>query len=436
MKSPLLYCLLALCITAGAQPAFTLVNAQARNCVFDAKRNKLYATVSSLDAVYGNSLVQVNPLTAMVERSLVIGSNPTKLTLTRDTNFLYLAFDGISFIKRVNLNTFTIDQTIALGSGAPGSYVAGDIATFALSPDLFVVARKYPNQSPSFAGIAAYYRGAKLPGEITGFTGSTVIESQQDSLIVVGYNAESSNEDITLMRVDTVNGVTQLSQTLHLFMGTDIKMTGSLLYGDNGKVLDPFFSPPTFVGVCNLNDPSSSRVEPDPRSNKLYFATPWGDDLKLNIFQLQSYGQLKDTVYSAAIPSNGFFSPKITSFTRFGDAGLAIIIKGVNNFSSPNAEVDRFLLFNDPTYVGIREQQLNDASVLLYPNPASGKVSITLLSHQLMSVVLTDAVSHDLHTVVTSNEQVELPLSGYAPGLYFVRVQTKNGTLTKKLIVR
>jgi hypothetical protein len=77
---------------------------------------------------------------------------------------------------------------------------------------------------------------------------------------------------------------------------------------------------------------------------------------------------------------------------------------------------------------------LNDvaanANISLYPNPASETINITC-GEKINSIEVVDL----LGKVVYQGNKTTINVSTFARGNYFVRVQTDNGTITKKVIV-
>ena len=119
-------------IPASAQDIIT-VKLIANKLMFHPGRDKIFALVNSRDSLHGNSFVQINPWTGTIERSLFVGSEPTTMDMTKDSNYVYIGLDGASFVKRVNLDSFVVDRSINLGSDINGPYIATDVATSPLS---------------------------------------------------------------------------------------------------------------------------------------------------------------------------------------------------------------------------------------------------------------------------------------------------------------
>jgi len=65
---------------------------------YDWKRSCIYATVKGCDDHYGNNLVAIDPKTGKIIRNIFVGSEPTQLTFSTDSNYIYICFDGISSV--------------------------------------------------------------------------------------------------------------------------------------------------------------------------------------------------------------------------------------------------------------------------------------------------------------------------------------------------
>jgi hypothetical protein len=73
--------------------------------------------------------------------------------------------------------------------------------------------------------------------------------------------------------------------------------------------------------------------------------------------------------------------------------------------------------------------------ITLTPNPTNGAIRITLPDVLLgQTMVLTNAVGQILQTTTITSTSVEYDLSNLADGIYFVRVQTHSGVITKKIV--
>ncbi len=90
------------------------------------------------------------------------------------------------------------------------------------------------------------------------------------------------------------------------------------------------------------------------------------------------------------------------------------------------------------TNVGIEEHLLN--SISLYPNPANDVVNVqcTMNNVQLEGIEVIDVYGKVVRTIVGTNNYspIRINVSGLANGMYFVRVTTEEGVVTKNFIKR
>ena len=90
--------------------------------------------------------------------------------------------------------------------------------------------------------------------------------------------------------------------------------------------------------------------------------------------------------------------------------------------------------------VGINDHLLN--SITLYPNPANDVVNVecTMYNVQLEGIEVIDVYGKVVRTVVETLRATSLPtrinISGLAAGMYFVRVTTEEGEVTKTFVVK
>ncbi len=84
------------------------------------------------------------------------------------------------------------------------------------------------------------------------------------------------------------------------------------------------------------------------------------------------------------------------------------------------------------TGTGISDYDL-EYRVRLYPNPTAGLV--TILSEDLMkSVKVYDVYGKLIHTLKVEDSSAKVDMSHYAAGVYFVRIQTENGLMNKRVV--
>ena len=69
-----------------------------------------------------------------------------------------------------------------------------------------------------------------------------------------------------------------------------------------------------------------------------------------------------------------------------------------------------------------------------YPNPTSGKLRIENAELRIKNVEVFDVYGKLIMTIKVDGDMAELDLSGNAPGVYFFRVMTEKGMVTKRVI--
>ncbi|WP_300665608.1 T9SS type A sorting domain-containing protein, partial [Fluviicola sp.] len=83
---------------------------------------------------------------------------------------------------------------------------------------------------------------------------------------------------------------------------------------------------------------------------------------------------------------------------------------------------------------GMEENGIEGLSV--YPNPASDKVIISLPETADASATVYSTTGTVISTLGKLDAQTELPVQGWTPGVYFVRVQNESKASTIKLVIQ
>jgi len=90
--------------------------------------------------------------------------------------------------------------------------------------------------------------------------------------------------------------------------------------------------------------------------------------------------------------------------------------------------------------VGINESDLIGNEINIHPNPANGlfNVNINIPLHQMVSIRVTDLLGREIHKV-SRNEvnfsSLVLDISDQPEGIYFLQLQAKSQSITRKLII-
>ncbi|MCL2291370.1 MAG: M6 family metalloprotease domain-containing protein [Bacteroidetes bacterium] len=121
----------------------------------------------------------------------------------------------------------------------------------------------------------------------------------------------------------------------------------------------------------------------------------------------------------------------IRCYTHWGDSGT---FNEILTLKSTEAYAE--IALNGLIHLGIDE--VDNQNIMIYPNPTTGKLTIafdklrvTSDELQIFDIVGKKVSSH--HLTISSSHQ-ELDISHLQTGIYFMQIQTENGTITKKVV--
>lgn len=240
----------------------------ANDLVFDRASGNLYASVPGRAGERGNHVVEIDPTTGELGRSVLVGSEPDQLALSDDGGVLYVALAGAAAVRRVELPSLEAGLQFSLGSDRfSGPHYVEDLEVLPDDSDAVAVARRVEGLSPKHAGVAIYDNGQQRPDETPGHTGSNVIEFGDAPNRLYGYNNESSESGFRRMDA-TASGVSVLDVTEVITeLADDIEFADGRIYATSGQVLDP--ERRALVGTYVLEHPGP--VEPVPAEGKVFF---------------------------------------------------------------------------------------------------------------------------------------------------------------------
>ena len=81
--------------------------------------------------------------------------------------------------------------------------------------------------------------------------------------------------------------------------------------------------------------------------------------------------------------------------------------------------------------VGINEHEIN---VSVYPNPTTGQFKVQNSEFRIQSVEVYDVYGKLISNMEVNDNDVTIDISNYNNGVYFTRIRTENGTVTKKVV--
>lgn len=291
------------------------VSLEVNDIVYDSTRNRIYGSVVNTDVNRGNSIAKIDPATGAIEATVFVGSDPRKLAIADNGEYLYVGLQGAAAVRRVNLATFTADIQFALGSdGFLGPFYVEDMEVVPGAPSSIAVSRMNNGFSPRHTGVAIYDDGVMRPTTTPGHTGSNVIEFSATPTTLYGYNNETTDFGLRRMAISS-SGVTVTSTVAGVISGffLDIAFAGGLVYATSGAVVNPTAG--TLVGTIN----ATGFVRPDAANTRVFFLAPGTQTIRS--FSTTTFTPMA----SLTVPGVGGATG---SLIRWGPDGLAFRTSG------------------------------------------------------------------------------------------------------------
>ncbi len=292
------------------------ISLSTNDIIYDAGTQKIYASVPSSALSGGNSITPIDPLTGEIGPAVFIGSEPGRLAISDNGQYLYVALDGVAAVRRFDIASQTAGLQFSLGSDSfLRPYHVEDMEVLPGNPASIAVSRKFLGVSPRHAGVAIYDDGVQRAKETPGFTGSNVIEFSSSASRLYGYNNSSTEFGFRRMLVDA-SGVSVIDSTGNLIsgFGQDIRFDEGLIYATSGRVIDP--EALTLVGTYSA---SGLVVRPDSTVGRTFFLTR--DPFLSFRKRLLAFDQGTFTLVGSLDILGA--SSTATSLIRWGEDGLA-----------------------------------------------------------------------------------------------------------------
>ena len=85
---------------------------------------------------------------------------------------------------------------------------------------------------------------------------------------------------------------------------------------------------------------------------------------------------------------------------------------------------------------GENVSEMTESNISVYPNPAKDFVKLSAVSGQLSVVKVYNCLGMMVEEIEVNANEVEINISEYNTGIYFVNVQTENGNIVKKVVIK
>jgi len=292
-------------------PAFVRQIPLATNdLVFSQATQKFYASVPSAEGSTGNSIAEIDPISATVTNQTFVGSEPTVLGQSDDGATLYVGLDAAASIRSYNILNHTAGAQFLVGRDTTdGPYGFSDIAVVPGNPTAVAVARQKRNILPGVAGVAIFDNGVQRPNTGPGvFSGGSNSIAFASASVLYGDNL---TQGLSTLAVD--NSGLSLTNTNYFVPGNKIILANGLIYGSRGQVINPTTG--ELVGVFSQPFGSDVVHAVDVANGRAFFMGSTSSGLQLRAYDLNTFLMIG----FASISSTGF--PR--NLVRWGANGLA-----------------------------------------------------------------------------------------------------------------
>ena len=212
----------------------------AHQVVFEPYSRQLYVSVGSTNPTYGDKVLQIDPATASVQRSIALGVDPTYLALSNDGRYLYAAVDNNVHVAQYDLLQQTIVRTFDLGNDLYGPFTVMDLKVAPGASNTIAVSQRASSGGPN-SGVGIFDDGVKRPKYLT-YVDNTWAESISfvgDASTLFGSNYSFSPPfAVTVMSLDSTGVSVAQRLSPPPFSGV-IFSDGRYIYSSRGTVYDP-----------------------------------------------------------------------------------------------------------------------------------------------------------------------------------------------------
>jgi len=301
--------------TAGF-PVYRSLSIPTKDLTYDRTTGNIYASIPGR-ASGGNSIRKINPFTATIGPSIFVGSEPGKLTVSDDGQYMYVSLDGAAAVRRFDLHSQTAGLQFSLGSNSSfGPYNVDDMQVVPGNPLSLAVARKTTLSSGATGGtVAIYDDGVKRNVETSTNVASQVTFSDSASPL---YGSISSSPSQFVTMSSDQSGVAVIKTTNGLPIAGGITYDSGRVYASTGAALDPVAHALTGTFVLPSHFLSKSAVPDGPR-NTMFFLTQ--SSIDSSVAQICTFEKSTFRLRGClSVPVGG---ATLTSLVRWGDDGLA-----------------------------------------------------------------------------------------------------------------
>lgn len=247
--------------------------------IYDSSRGTIYASVPAYAGSIGNSIASVDPVTGNISTSIPVGSDPSKLALSQNGQYLYTALNGTESVRRVDLAAQTAGLEFPIGHlvvppvNTPVAYphFVEDMEVLPDNPESVVLTRIYRSSGSTseHAGLVLFDNGVQRGNTL--FSDSDAIEfgGSAERLYSMGNKSSLGSYQKIIINPSGMT-VATFAQKLIGGFNDDMKYDGGLLYSIGGRVVNA--EAQRLLGTFRFPAfPSFPLVAPDSQVNRAYY---------------------------------------------------------------------------------------------------------------------------------------------------------------------
>jgi hypothetical protein len=245
------------------------------------------------------------------------------------------------------------------------------------------------------------------------FTTGTADSNYQHHIynIATGHHFIVSNNDSTRYRYASYNQHVVFFEYIDTTGSINPYVTVKYMHADSSNLVTT--GPALYVDVQAYTMDDCS----------IYFVGRDSANMPMNIWQYNYYGTTQEI--SSLNNANAVFDMKVGYDYLF--------------WTEFNIALDRVDVFSLPIThcldTDVPEQITGKQTIKLYPNPVVNNVTIQLPYNSSGNIIITDVTGRTVMAMQANAETVQVPITGWAQGMYFVTYNSNKGRATSKLIV-
>ncbi|MCC7002908.1 MAG: IPT/TIG domain-containing protein [Gemmatimonadaceae bacterium] len=294
-----------------------VVNLVNNHIIADPTRPVLYASIPGTAASYANRLLKLDAVTGAVIDSLVVGSEPARMAIAANGEFLYVALNGSNAVARIRLSTFQKEIDLLLPDGGLSSTRAEDLEVLPGSSTRLAVSLRNLGFSPRHEGVVLFSGDTRLPTKTQGHTGSNRLAVGTTNEYLFGFNNETTEFGMRRIAVadDGLREVLTVGTSGNF--NSDIEHSGTRIWSTQGTV----YNDATFAPVGTL--PSAGPLRPDVPLGRVHVLV--GSEIRT--YQHQTFS----LIGTATVPDAAGLNTVIrvgTDGLAFGSGSRIVIVRG------------------------------------------------------------------------------------------------------------